>query len=106
MKHSIQRHKEMGSESTVQDVAGLVWKEGGADQVVLNTPNLDPIVALFLSVCRLCMVEKLFINQGLIDVVSPQLSSTLVWCLGHVTKPYLHLSEDSYDQVKICVLTP
>ena len=98
MKFSVQRLNEV--ESAVQDVAALVWREGVVDQVDLNTTKLDPIVVLFLSICRLCMVEKLFIDQRLIDVVSPQLSTTVVWCLSQVVHPYLHLSEDSYDQVK------
>ncbi|CAI8005528.1 Exportin-4 [Geodia barretti] len=59
----------------------------------------------FLSLCRLCMVEKTFISGGLIDILSPQLSSTLVWCLSHVTHPYVHLTEDSYDQVSLPLLS-
>ena len=101
MRYSIQRHKELGSESVAtEDVSQLVWREGGGGQVDLGSSNLDPIVSLFLSLCRLCMVEKTFISGGLIDILSPQLSSTLVWCLSHVTHPYVHLTEDSYDQVR------
>ncbi|CAI8005530.1 Exportin-4 [Geodia barretti] len=51
------------------------------------------------------MVEKTFISGGLIDILSPQLSSTLVWCLSHVTHPYVHLTEDSYDQVSLPLLS-
>ena len=100
MSYSIQRYKEKGSESTtaVQDVSQLVWREEG-EQIDLNTCNLDPIVSLFLSLCRLCVVEKVFIGGGLIDVVSPQLSCTVAWGLSQVTHPYIHLSEDCYDQV-------
>ena len=106
MKYSVQRHKDVRTDSTIQDVARLIWREDATDQVDLNSPELDPIVALFLSICRVCMMEKLFIDGGLIELVSPQLSSTLVWCLGQVINPYLHLSEDSYDQVKFAHLTP
>ena len=100
MSYSIQRHKEKGSESAtaVQDVSQLVWREEGG-QIDLNSCNLDPIVSLFLSLCRLCVVEKVFVSGGLIDVVSPQLSSTVAWGLSQVTHPYIHLSEDCYDQV-------
>ena len=99
MRFSIRRHREMGSESVAKDVSELVWREGG-EQVDLGSLNLDPITALFLSLCRLCMVEKVFIGGGLIDVVSPQLSSSVAWSLSQVLHPYIYLAEDSYDQVK------
>ncbi|CAI7995638.1 Exportin-4 [Geodia barretti] len=68
MRYSIQRHKELGSESVAHGgriAAGLAESGGG----------------------------------------SPQLSSTLVWCLSHVTHPYVHLTEDSYDQVSLPLLS-
>ena len=76
------------------------------DQVDLNSTKLDPLAALFISVCRVSMMEKLFINQGLIDVVSPQLSTTVTWCLGQASHPYLCLSEDSYEQVRGSMVKP
>lgn len=97
MRYSIRQQNEV--QSSPADVCSLVWREE-AEQVDLSSAKLDPIVALFLSVCRLCMVEKLFAGEGLLDVVSPQLSTTVVWCLGRVAHPYLALSEDSYDQVR------
>lgn len=100
MTYSIQRHKELGGgQSTVRDIATLLWRDG-VDQVDLNAANLDPIVALFLCVCRVCMMEKMCINGGLIDVLSPQVSSSVVWCLSQIVHPYIHLAEDSYEQVK------
>ena len=98
MKYSVELQGKVECVAPL-DVATLVWREGG-EQVDLSAAKLDPIVALFLSVCRLCMVEKMFTSRGLIDVVSPQLSTTVVWCLSQVAHPYLHLSEDSYDQVR------
>lgn len=97
MKYSVQEQEKF--RTPLQDVASLIWREG-VDQVDLKAAPIDPIAALFLSICRLCMVEKVFIDQGLFDVVSPQLSSTVMWCLSQVTHPYLHLHEDSYNQVK------
>ena len=100
MNYSVQRHKEAGQGAELPgDISTLVWRERG-DQVDLSS-SLDPILALFLSLCRLCVVERVFITAGLVGVVSPQLSSTLVWCLSQVVHPYIHLAEDSYDQVGI-----
>ena len=101
MKYSVRLHEDHKSESVLQDISTLVWREG-MDQVDLNSTKLDPVAALFISVCRVSMMEKLFIDQGLIDVVSPQLSATVAWCLGQVSHPYLCLSEDSYNQVREC----
>ena len=102
MSYSIQRHKEMGSESVVtgDNLSQLVWQEEGDGQIDLSSSHLDPIISLFLSLCRLCMVEKMFVGRGLMEVVSPQLGSTVVWCLSQVVHPYIHFSEDSYNQVR------
>ena len=81
------------------DVAASVWKDGTSEQVDLNSAKLDHLVCLFLSLCRLCVVERVCIGWGMLDVLSPQLSTTVVWGLGSITGPYLHLNEDSYDQV-------
>ncbi len=98
MRHSIGNQGNV--RGTELPLGGLIWREDGGEQVDLSTAQLDPIVALVLSVCRLCVLEKLFINHGLLDVLSPQVCETNVWCLSRIVEPYLMISEESYEQVR------
>ena len=77
--------------------AFLQGEGGGAGSVDLST--VDPVVALILCVCRLCNLEKAFVSSGLIDVLSPQLCDTVVWCLAQLADSYLMLDEQCYDEV-------
>ena len=105
MQYSIAKHKAMKavenrSSSLVlgggNEAAAFLQAEGGS---VMDVSSMDPIVALILSVCRLCNLEKAFISNGLIDVLSPQLCDTVVWCLAQLVTPYLMLDEICYQEV-------
>ena len=103
MAYSVQWQKGVGqgveSSHALQDISEMVWSESGT-QVDMSSPSVDPVLGLFLSLCRLCMMEKVFVSAGMTDVLSPQLASTLVWGLSQVAHPYLYLEEDAYDQVR------
>ena len=76
--------------------AAFLEGEGGGD---VDLSLLDPVVALVLSVCRLGNLEKAFVSSGLIDVLSPQLCETVVWCLAQLADPYLMFDEKCYQEV-------
>lgn len=83
-----------------RNVAALVLESGVAgDAQKPELSELDPIVALVLSVCRLCLLEKKFISEGLIDLLSPQLCESIVWCLQRIAEPYVMFSDENYQQV-------
>ena len=96
MRHSILHQSSVQTRNV--NFSQLVWQEEGGG-VDLSMAQLDPIVSLVLCVCRLCAVEKVFIDNGLMDVLSPQVCETTVWCLSGIAEPYLMLCEESYDQV-------
>ena len=105
MQYSITKHKaaklvENGSSSLAlgmgNEAAAFLQGEGGS---VVDVSSMDPVVALILSVCRLCNLEKAFISNGLIDVLSPQLCDTVIWCLAQLVDPYLMLDENCYQEV-------
>ena len=110
MQHSISRHQKGqqasgGGESRLdfgQNVAALVLDGGGAGGVDggVQLSSLDPVAALVLSVCQMCLLEKQFVSRGLLDLMSPQLCETTVWCLGRLTEPYLMFTDESYGQVR------
>ena len=105
MQYSITKHKaakavENGSNSLAlsggNEVAAFLHGEGGSG---VDVSSMNPVIALVLSVCRLCNLEKMFISNGLIDVLSPQLCDTVVWCLAQLVGPYLMLDENCYQEV-------
>lgn len=61
--------------------------------------KVDVIVDLVASILLLCEVEGLYLECSHIELVSPQLSETTVWCLSCVVGPYLMINEESYNQV-------
>ena len=109
MQYTIAKHKAMkavenGSSLLVpgagrNEAAAFLQGEGGGG--VVDITSMDPVVALVLSVCRLCNLEKAFVSNGLIDIMSPQLCDTVVWCLGQLVTPYLMLDESCYQEVRI-----
>jgi hypothetical protein len=100
-KHKAMKTQENGSSSLVagggNEAAAFLQGEGGG--IAVDVTSMDPVVALILSVCRLCNLEKAFISNGLIDVLSPQLCETVVWCLAQLVTPYLMLDENCYQEV-------
>ena len=85
-------------------IAALVWKDveslasQSGSELILE--KMDPIASLVLSVFRLSSLEKLFVNHGLMDILSPQLCDTVAWCLSHIAEPYIMINEESYVQVR------
>ena len=110
MQYSIAKHKAMkavenGSSSSLVPGAGTgrneaaAFLQGEGGSAVVDVSSMDPVVALVLSVCRVCNLEKAFISNGLIDVLSPQLCETVAWCLAQLVTPYLMLDENCYQEV-------
>ncbi len=107
MKYSISRQQEQN-----QGGKGGIPLEGNISARFLEADSasgygnqglalsgLDPVVELVLSVCRLCVMEKEFVSLGLMDLLSPQLCETTVWCLSRVTEPYVMFTDENYQQV-------
>ena len=113
MQYSISLQADCLPRMAELDISKLIL-QGGEERVNLSAAKVDPIVALVVLMCRLCVMEELFISGGLLEVLSPQLCETTLWCLSKVVEPYLLMEEDSvHDQVscvlnwiKCCLLPP
>ena len=86
-----------------RNVAALVLDSSDAtfDAQTPTLSELDPVVGLVMSVCQLCVLEKKFISEGLIELLSPQLCESTVWCLQNIAEPYLMFIDEDYEQVKV-----
>ena len=80
-------------------VALILDHDAAGDAQKPELSELDPVVALVLSVCRLCLLEKKFIAEGLVDLLSPQLCESIVWCLQRIAEPYMMFVDENYQQV-------
>lgn len=101
MAHSISLQKGCLPEMANLDIRRLVFQDGG-ETVDLRTLKLDPVVALVVLVCRLCVMENMFVESRLLEVLSPQLCETVLWCLSEIVQPYIMLDEDDsiHEQVR------
>ena len=101
MAHSISLQKFCLSEMANLDIRRLVLQDGG-EKIDLRTLKLDSVVVLVVLVCRLCVMEKMFVESGLLEVLSPQLCETVLWCLSEIVQPYIMLDEDDsiHEQVR------
>lgn len=50
-------------------------------------------------------LEKLALNSGLSELLSPQVGRTIVWCLRHWTKSYLLPDEKEYEQLSVSLMS-
>lgn len=61
--------------------------------------NVNLILAVLVCACRWCQLEKLYVNDGLLSYLSPQVTSTVTWLLAKVVDSYLLFKESDYQQV-------
>lgn len=66
---------------------------------------MDPVVKLLSVIFRLANLEKIALNSGLSEILSPQVGRTIVWCLGHWTKSYLLPDENEYELVSVTLIS-
>lgn len=65
--------------------------------------NNDPVVSLIVCLCHWSVIEKQLLEQGLKDVVSPQVCESAIWGLSTVLSTYL-MTTTKYDKVYECTL--
>lgn len=65
--------------------------------------SIDPIVALIVCLCKWSCIEKQYIENGLKELISPQVCETAIWSLCTVLSSYL-LTSVKESKVKIFVI--
>ena len=77
----------------------------GVSNAALDHSSVDPVVRLVSAVFRVANLEKLALNSGLSELLSPQVGRTIVWCLRHWTKSYLLPDEKDYEQLSVSLMS-
>lgn len=66
--------------------------------------SADHVIRLVSSVFRLCYIEKIAISANLSNILSPELSSTIVWFLKRWSLSYLLPKESLYSEISTTLL--
>lgn len=64
----------------------------------------DHVIRLITVVFRLCEIEKIAIAANRTDILSPELSSTIIWFLHRFSLSYLLPTEDDYYEISTSIV--
>ena len=64
----------------------------------------DHVIRLTATVFRLCEIEKIAIKANAAHILSPELSSTIMWFLHRWSLNYLMPSESYYSEISMTLL--
>jgi len=82
----------------------LVFSQNVQSNISNPTPSIDRVVRLIADVFRLCTIEKTAISIHLENILSPELSSTIIWFLHRWSEIYLFPIEDYYTELSTTLL--
>jgi len=82
----------------------LVFSQNVQSNISNSTPSIDRVVRLIAGVFRLCTIEKTAISIHLENILSPELSSTIIWFLHRWSEIYLFPIEDYYTELSTTLL--
>ncbi|XP_046738110.1 exportin-4-like isoform X2 [Diprion similis] len=66
--------------------------------------SADHVIRLISAVFRLCQLEKIAISANLTNMLSPELSSSIVWFLHRWSLSYLLPNESFYSEISTTIL--
>lgn len=82
----------------------LVSSQNIQSDVSGSMDSIDPIIRLTADVFRLCIIEKTAISIRFENILSPELSSTIIWFLFRWSKSYLVPYETYYSEISTMIL--
>ena len=86
-------------------ISSFLFPTAGDSYATLNYSRVDPVVRLVSTIFCVANIEKLAVNAGLSELLSPQVGRTIVWCLRHWVKSYLLPDEKEYEQLSASLLS-
>ncbi|KAF2356553.1 Importin-beta N-terminal domain [Trinorchestia longiramus] len=66
---------------------------------VTDKPSIDPVIRLVSCMLRLCETEVEALKANLLQLLSPEVSSTLMWFLKRICATYALLAESNYSEL-------
>jgi hypothetical protein len=63
------------------------------------TEKFDPIISVFINSFQLSELEIHMFALNMLEYLSPQVASTLIWFLTQMTESYLYMNEQIYNEI-------
>ncbi|XP_071566040.1 exportin-4 [Temnothorax nylanderi] len=82
----------------------LVSSQNVQSEISSPTDSIDRVIRLITGVFRLCTIEKTAISIHLENILSPELSSTIIWFLHRWSEIYLLPTETYYSELSTTLL--
>ncbi|XP_011701811.1 PREDICTED: exportin-4-like isoform X1 [Wasmannia auropunctata] len=82
----------------------LVSSQNVQADISSPTASIDRVIRLITSIFRLCTIEKTAISLHLESILSPELTSTIIWFLHRWSEIYLLPTEDYYTELSTTLL--
>lgn len=102
---SVMNYSSKSFDSGVFDINTSLQVLGSPSQCITEIPNAenvsDPVIRIISGVFRLCEIEKAAIESKITHLLSPELSSSIMWFLEKWAEPFL-LPLPEYYGNKIC----
>ena len=82
-----------------------ICKEVDFRSLVLSCANpgsggVSVVVGVVAVICQWCVVEKVMVEAGFAELLSPQVCESAVWFLSCIAQSYLMLNDQCYKQVR------
>ncbi|XP_018403866.1 PREDICTED: exportin-4-like [Cyphomyrmex costatus] len=82
----------------------LVSSQNVQSDISSPSASIDRVIRLITGVFRLCTIEKTAISIHLENILSPELSSTIIWFLHRWSEIYLLPNEGYYNELSTTLL--
>ncbi|XP_012525953.1 exportin-4 isoform X2 [Monomorium pharaonis] len=82
----------------------LVSSQNVQSDISSPTNLIDRVIRLIAGIFRLCTIEKTAMSIHLENILSPELSSTIIWFLHRWSEMYLLPTEDCYSELSTTLL--
>ncbi|KAK1126040.1 hypothetical protein K0M31_005568 [Melipona bicolor] len=82
----------------------LASSENISSSIDIATESVDHVIRLVASIFRLCVIEKAAMSVLLDNILSPELSCTIIWFLHKWSSHYLLSIEYHYSEISLTFL--
>ena len=82
----------------------LVSSQNVQSDISNSDAMIDRVIRLIANVFRLCAIEKTAVSVHLENILSPELSHTIIWFLHGWSQNYLLPAENHYCEISTTIL--
>lgn len=100
MRYSLEKANEVNVETSLRVLAS----PGQPSSDIPGHEATDPVVKLVASVFRLAEIEKRAVEAGYASLLSPEVSSTIMWFLRRWVLTYLSAQECYYSDISLAIV--